>query len=52
MCITFTPPSNGKQSEMDSSYFVREEDISIIIPYPTSQMDKFNTFVAPFKKEV
>ena len=52
MCITLTSLSSTKAQAMDSSYFVREEDMSIVIPYPKSQVDKLDTFVAPFKREV
>ena len=37
---------------MDRSYFVYEDDISLIIPYPTSQSGKLYILIAPFKTEV
>ena len=52
MCITMTTPSDTKTSAMDTSYFVFEDDTSIIIPYPTNQADKIDTLVAPFQAEV
>ena len=52
MCISFTPPSIEKRNAMDSSVFVQEDDVSLIIPYPTTQTDKLDTLIVPFQSNV
>ena len=52
MCLTVTPPSIAKLEAMDTSYFVTEDDVGIVIPYPTKQADKIDILVAPFQTKV
>ena len=52
MCITFAPPSINMKEEMDFSYYVLEDDISIVIPYPTRQTNKFGTLFTTFEIKV
>ena len=49
MCITLTPLSITKKNAMDSSVFVQEDDVSLIIPFPTIQTNKLDTLIAPFQ---
>ena len=52
MCITFAPPNFNMKDDIDFSYYVVEEDSSIIIPYPTLQEHTFGAIVTAFKTEV
>ena len=52
MCITLTPPSITKIDTMDMSYFVQEDDISIMIPYPTTKAANFQALLEPFQTPV
>lgn len=52
MCISFSPPSAAKSRIIDTSYFVYEEDTSILMPYPNRKVDQIRTLVAPFQVEV
>ena len=52
MCITFTPPSPVKARVMDTSYYVFDDDISIVIPYPQMQADGVKALLDPFQTEV
>ena len=37
---------------MDTSYFIYEEDTSIVIPYPNPSANGVETFLAPFQTHV
>ena len=52
MCISLSPPSITKNNEMDTSIYVQEDDVSLIIPYPKTEMDKLDTLIAPFDMNV
>ena len=52
MLISLTPPSVTKKDVMDTSIYVQEEDISLLIPYPTAQSDKLGMLIAPFQTKV
>ena len=52
MCITLTPPTLSKKNVMDISYFAREDDMGIVMPYPKGQSDKLDILLAPFQLKV
>ena len=52
MCISFSPPSITKKNLMDTSISVFDDDISIMMPYPTRQDDGIKALLAPFHTEV
>ena len=52
MCITFTPPTNEHMKTMDISYYVIEDDISIVIPYPKIQTNGIKALWEPFPTAV
>ena len=52
MCISFTPPTNEKIETMDISYYVIEDDIGIVIPYPNIQTNGIKALLEPFPTAV
>ena len=52
MCITFSPPSLQKAQTMDTSLYVYDDDISIIMPYPKAENNGIKALLAPFQTKV
>ena len=52
MCITFAPPKIAKTEAMDMSVYIYEDDISILMPYPSNQASGLGALVAPFQTKV
>ena len=51
--ISFSPPLIIKRNVIDMSVYILEDDISIMIPYPTSQTSNgFGALAAPFQTKV
>ena len=52
MSISFSPPNAAKTKSMDTSSFVYEDEMSLIIPYPSSQSDTIGALFSPFQTKV
>ena len=52
-CMAFSPPSSTNRANvMDTSYFVYEDDTSIIIPYPITESIRISAMFDPFQTNV
>ena len=52
MCTSFSSPSSSKTKVMDMSYFVYEDDTSIVIPYPSTETIGVRALFEPFQTRV
>ena len=50
--MAFSSSSISKTKAMDVSYFVYEDELSIVIPYPSLETIGFRTLLKPFRIEV
>ena len=52
MSISLSPPINNSDTILDASYFVYEDDTSILIPYPKAEAILLGALFAPFQIKV